>query len=63
MGLTKGLRLVRGLRRQLGWDDRHRVAEAIREQLQLAGWRIEPVAASVAAVSSWAADNRDSASE
>jgi hypothetical protein len=42
MGLTKGLRLVRGLRRQLDEEDRNRVAEAIREHLALAGWRIEP---------------------
>jgi hypothetical protein len=40
MGLTKGLRLVRGLRRQLDEEDRNRVAEAIREHLALAGWRI-----------------------
>ncbi len=42
MGLTKGLRLVRGLRRQLDEEDRNRIAEAIREHLALAGWRIEP---------------------
>jgi hypothetical protein len=41
-GLVKGLRLVRGLRRQLDEDDRNRIAEAIREHLALAGWRIEP---------------------
>ncbi len=41
-GLTKGLRLVRGLRRQLDEADRNSVAEAIREHLKLAGWRIEP---------------------
>jgi hypothetical protein len=34
--------LVRGLRRQLAEGDRTRVAEAIREHLPLAGWRIEP---------------------
>jgi hypothetical protein len=39
MGLTKGLRLVRGLRRQLDEDERNRIAEAIREHLELAGWR------------------------
>jgi hypothetical protein len=32
-GLLKGLRLVRGLRQQLGDEDRHCVAEAIREHL------------------------------
>src|SRR5690349_18103153 len=42
MGLTKGLRLVRGLRRQLDEEDRNRVAEAIRHHLALTGWRIEP---------------------
>jgi hypothetical protein len=42
VGLTKGLRLVRGLRRQLNEDERNRIAEAIREHLALAGWRIEP---------------------
>ena len=42
MGLTKGLRLVRGVRRQLDEDDRNRIAEAIREHLKLAGWSIEP---------------------
>jgi hypothetical protein len=36
MGLTKGLR------RLLVEDDRNRVAEAIREHLQFAGWRVEP---------------------
>ena len=41
-GLVKGLRLVRGLRQQLGEDDRTRVAEAIRKHLQIAGWRIDP---------------------
>jgi hypothetical protein len=41
-GLVKGLRLVRGLRRQLDEDDRNRFAEAIREHLALAGWLIEP---------------------
>ena len=42
IGLTKGLRLVRGMRRQLDEDERNRVAEAIREHLALAGWQIEP---------------------
>ena len=42
MGLTKGLRLIRGMRRQLDEDDRNRVAEAIRDHLVLAGWRMQP---------------------
>ena len=42
MGLTKGLRLVRGLRRLLGEDVLQPCAEAIREHLQFAGLRIEP---------------------
>src|SRR6185312_10363964 len=41
MGLTKGLRLIRGMRRQLDEDERNRVAEAIREHLVRANWRIE----------------------
>ena len=41
-GLVKGLRLVRGLRQQFSEDDRTRVAEAIREHLNLPGWQIEP---------------------
>jgi hypothetical protein len=46
MGLTKGLRFIQGVRRQLDEDDRNRVAEAIREHLALDGWRIEPGRAS-----------------
>jgi hypothetical protein len=42
MGHPKGLRLVRGMRRQLNENDRNRPAEAIREHLALAGWRIKP---------------------
>jgi len=41
MGLTKGLRLIRGMRRQLSEDERTRVAETIREQLMLSNWKIE----------------------
>jgi hypothetical protein len=43
MGLTKGLRLIRGMRRQLDEDERNRVAEAIREtpRVSLANWKIE----------------------
>jgi hypothetical protein len=51
MGLVTGLRLVRGLRRQLDDADRHGVAEAIREHLILGGWRIERGPASVVTVS------------
>jgi hypothetical protein len=42
MGLTKGLRTVRGMRRQLDEDDRNHAAEAIREHLAMAGWCIKP---------------------
>jgi hypothetical protein len=41
-GLVKGLRRAPGLRRQLDDADRNIVADAIREHLALAGWRIEP---------------------
>lgn len=42
MGLTRGLRLVRGMRRQLSEDERDRVAAAIADHLDRANWRIEP---------------------
>jgi hypothetical protein len=42
MGLTRGLRLVRGMRRQLSENERGRVAEAIVDHLDRANWRIEP---------------------
>jgi hypothetical protein len=42
MGLTKGLRLVRGLRRQLSEQERNRIAAAIAEHLELANWKIAP---------------------
>ena len=42
MGHPKGLRLVRGMRRQLNEHDRNRPAEAIREHLALARWCIKP---------------------
>jgi hypothetical protein len=42
MGLTRGLRLIKSMRHQLNEDSRKRVAEAIREHLALAGWRIKP---------------------
>jgi hypothetical protein len=41
VGLTKGLRLVGGMRRQLDEDERNRIAEAIRQRLELANWKIE----------------------
>ena len=40
-GLTKGLRLVRGLRQQLSDDERRRIADAIVEYLELANWKFE----------------------
>ena len=42
LSIRMGLRLVRGMRRQLDEDDRNLVAETIREHLALAGWRINP---------------------
>ena len=42
MGLTKGLRRVRGLRRQLSEEERNRIAAAIAEHLELANWKIAP---------------------
>lgn len=41
IGLTRGLRLVRGMRRQLTEAERDRVAEAIADHLHRANWRIE----------------------
>ena len=37
-----GLRLVRGMRRQLSEAERDRIAEAIAEHLHRANWTIEP---------------------
>jgi hypothetical protein len=42
MGLTKGLRLVPGMRRQLSEAERDRVAAAIADHLHLSNWRIAP---------------------
>ena len=42
MGLTKGLRLIRGMRRQLDEDERSRVAEAIRLHLERAAGGSSP---------------------
>lgn len=41
MGLTRGLTLVHGMRRQLSEEERNRIAEAIIDQLALANYRIE----------------------
>ena len=40
MGLTKGLRLVSGMRRQLTEEERNRVADAIIDHLNSANYRI-----------------------
>jgi hypothetical protein len=42
IGLTRGLKLVRGMRRQLSEAERDRIAEAIAEHLHRANWTIEP---------------------
>jgi hypothetical protein len=41
MGLRKGLRLVRGMRRALTEDEQHKVADAIDEHLESTNWKIE----------------------
>jgi hypothetical protein len=41
MGLRKGLRLVRGMRRSLTEDEQHKVADAIVEHLEQSNWKIE----------------------
>ena len=38
MGLTKGLRLVHGMRRKLSEEERMRIADAICDHLEMAGW-------------------------
>lgn len=40
-GLTKGLALVHGMRRQLSEEERDRIASAIIEYLELANYRVE----------------------
>ena len=41
MGLRRGLRLVRGMRRSLTEDEQHKIAGAIVEHLEESNWRIE----------------------
>ena len=40
MGLTKGLRLVHGMRRQLTEEERNRVADAIIDHLDFANYKV-----------------------
>jgi hypothetical protein len=42
VGLTKGLRLCHGLRRQLSDRERDVIAEAIVDHLQLSRWEVKP---------------------
>jgi hypothetical protein len=42
MGLTKGLRLCHGLRRELSDRERDVIADAIVDHLQLARWDLRP---------------------
>jgi hypothetical protein len=41
MGLRKGLKLCRGMRRALTEDEQHKIAGAIVEHMESANWRIE----------------------
>ena len=41
MGLRKCLSLIRGMRRSLTEEERHRVADAIVEHLESTNWKIE----------------------
>jgi hypothetical protein len=41
MGLRKGLKLVRGMRRSMTEEEQQRVSGAIAEHLELANWKIE----------------------
>ena len=41
MGLRKGLRLCRGMRRSLTEDEQHKVATVIAEHLASTNWKIE----------------------
>jgi len=41
MGLRKGLRLVRGMRRSMTEEEQQRVSGAIAEHLEHANWQIE----------------------
>jgi hypothetical protein len=40
MGLTKGLRLVRGMRRKLSLEERDTISRAIADRLELGSWKI-----------------------
>jgi hypothetical protein len=53
MGLSKGLRLVRGLRRQLDEDERNRIAEAIREHLKARGELVARITGHGAGLRRW----------
>jgi hypothetical protein len=41
MGLRKGLRLIRGMRRSLSEEEQHKIAAAIVEHLEQSNWKIE----------------------
>jgi len=41
MGLTRGFKLVHGMRRQLSEEERDRIADAIIDQLMLSNYRVE----------------------
>jgi len=41
MGLRRGLRLIRGLRRSLTEDEQHKIADAIVEHLEQSNWKID----------------------
>jgi hypothetical protein len=42
MGLRKGLKLIRGIRRSLTEEEQHKIAGAIVDQLVDQNWKIEP---------------------
>jgi hypothetical protein len=41
MGLRKGLKLIRGMRRSLTEDEQHKIADAIVAHLEQSNWKIE----------------------
>jgi hypothetical protein len=41
MGLRQGLRLIRGMRRELTEEEQHKIAEKIVEHLERSNWKIE----------------------
>jgi hypothetical protein len=41
MGLRKGLKLIRGMKRSLSEDEQHKIAGAIVEHLEQSNWKIE----------------------